>query len=298
MRKDIEFRAGDGTMLRGWHYVPDGSRGRVPTIVMCHGFSAVKEMYLDRYAELFVQAGLAALVYDNRGFGASEGSPRLEIDPWLQVRDWRDALTFAEGLLETDGARLGAWGSSYSGGHAIVVAALDRRVKCVASQVPLVDGLQTVQRLISPDKLPGIRALFDADRRNRYAGQPPAVMPVVAQDGPSALPTPDSYAWMTQTAKQRAPAWCNEVTLRTLEMLSEYAPGDYIARVSPTPLLMLVAREDFLCLPDVQLAAFERALPPKRVQILDGGHFDAYTHGFEVSGPAARDWFVEHLLHA
>lgn len=298
MRHDIEFKAGDGTLLRGWHYVPDGAKGRVPTIVMCHGFSAVKEMYLDRYAELFAAAGLAALVYDNRGFGASDGTPRLEIDPWQQVRDWRDALTFAETLPATDATRLGVWGSSYSGGHAIVVGALDRRVKCVVSQVPLTDGLQTAQRLISPDKLPGIRAMFDADRRARLAGQPPAMMPVVAQDGPSALPTPDSWEWMTQTAEQRAPSWRNEVTLRTLEMLSEYAPGEYVARVSPTPLLMLVAREDYLCLPDVQLAAYERALQPKQLKILDGGHFDAYTKGFEASGPAARDWFVTHLLNA
>jgi dienelactone hydrolase len=50
MRTDVEFDA-DGTMLRGWLYVPDGASGPVPTIVMAHGFSAVKEMYLDRFAE-------------------------------------------------------------------------------------------------------------------------------------------------------------------------------------------------------------------------------------------------------
>ena len=44
MRKDIEFKTEDGVTLRGWHYLPDGRRGKVPTIVMAHGFSAVKEM--------------------------------------------------------------------------------------------------------------------------------------------------------------------------------------------------------------------------------------------------------------
>ena len=57
MRKDIEFRTEDGVTLRGWHYVPDGGRGPCPTIVMAHGFSAVKEMYLDRFAEVFAAAG-------------------------------------------------------------------------------------------------------------------------------------------------------------------------------------------------------------------------------------------------
>ena len=56
---------------------------------MAHGFSAVKEMYLDAFAEVFVQAGFGALVFDNRNFGASDGAPRQEIDPWQQVRDYR-----------------------------------------------------------------------------------------------------------------------------------------------------------------------------------------------------------------
>jgi pimeloyl-ACP methyl ester carboxylesterase len=72
MREDVEFDA-DGVTLRGWFYTPDGATGAVPTIVMAHGFSAVKEMYLDRFAEAFADAGLAALVYDNRNFGASDG---------------------------------------------------------------------------------------------------------------------------------------------------------------------------------------------------------------------------------
>jgi dipeptidyl aminopeptidase/acylaminoacyl peptidase len=66
MRRDIEFKTEDGVTLRGWHYLPDGSQGRVPTIVMAHGFSAVKEMYLDQFAEAFANAGLGVLVFDNR----------------------------------------------------------------------------------------------------------------------------------------------------------------------------------------------------------------------------------------
>jgi alpha-beta hydrolase superfamily lysophospholipase len=93
MRRDISFKTTDGTTLRGWHYRPDGARP-YPTIVLAHGFSAVKEMYLDKYAEAFVKAGLASVVYDNRGFGESDGDPRQEIDPWLQIRDYSDAITF------------------------------------------------------------------------------------------------------------------------------------------------------------------------------------------------------------
>jgi len=70
---------------------------------MAHGFSAVKEMYLDAYAE----AGLAALVFDNRNFGASDGEPRQEIDPWAQVRDYRDAITWVRTRSEVDAEDVG-----------------------------------------------------------------------------------------------------------------------------------------------------------------------------------------------
>ena len=78
MRQDIEFDA-EGVTLRGWLYLPDGAAGPVPSIVMAHGFSAVKEMYLDAFAEAFAASGLGALVFDNRNFGASDGQPRQEI---------------------------------------------------------------------------------------------------------------------------------------------------------------------------------------------------------------------------
>jgi X-Pro dipeptidyl-peptidase (S15 family) len=108
MRKDIEFKIEDGVTLRGWHYLPDSRQGKLPTIIMAHGFSAVKEMYLDRFAEVFAAAGLSSVVFDNRNFGASEGEPRQEIGPWRQLRDYRDAITYAETLASTDPNVLGS----------------------------------------------------------------------------------------------------------------------------------------------------------------------------------------------
>jgi fermentation-respiration switch protein FrsA (DUF1100 family) len=243
---------------------------------------------------------LAALVYDNRNFGASDGEPRQEIDPWVQVRDYRHAITFARTLPEIDRERIGVWGSSYSGGHVIVVGAIDRRVKCVVSQVPLVSGYRNILRLVRADLLAGLRAQLDADREARFAGKPPAMIPVVSEDpmGPAALPTPDSWRWFTETARTRAPAWRNEVTLRTVEMLMEYEPGTYIERVSPTPLLMIIAAGDHLAVADEAFAAYHRALEPKQLVILNGGHFEAYVEDFERASGAARDWFVQHLVRA
>lgn len=296
MRRDVEFDAG-GVTLRGWHYLPPKSKKRVPTIVMAHGFSAVKEMYLDKFAEAFVDAGFGALVFDNRNFGASDGEPRQEIDPWEQIRDYRHAITYATTLKEVDADRIGIWGSSYSGGHVIVVGAIDRRVKCVVGQVPVVSGHQNARRLVRADFVDAVGGMFDADRANRFAGKPPAMIPVVDADpmAASALPTPDSYTWFTETGNTRAPSWINEVTLRSVEMFWEYEPGAYLPYVSPTPVLVVVARGDVLCVSDLAIDAFENAREPKKLVILPGGHFDAYVAGFEGASSAATEWFVEHL---
>ena len=295
-RRDIEFDAG-GVTLRGWFYPAEGAGSPGPAVVMAHGFSAVKEMYLDRFAEVFAAAGLNVLVFDNRCFGASDGEPRQEIDPWAQVRDYRDAITYLHTLPEVDPGRIGIWGSSYSGGHVLVVAAIDRRVKAVVSQVPLISGHANLRALVRADFIAGFRELFDADRLARFQGKAPGMVPVVDKDplAASALPTPDSWEWFSQTGETRAPAWRNEVTLRSVEMFTEYEPGGYLPWISPTPLLLLVAVGDHLVPSELAIAAFDTAHQPKELIILPGGHFDAYTVGFEASSGPARDWFLRHL---
>jgi fermentation-respiration switch protein FrsA (DUF1100 family) len=296
-RETVEFSA-DGTVLRGWLFRPRDRARLAPVVVMAHGFSAVKEMHLPAYAEVFASAGFVVLVYDHRNFGASDGQPRQEIDPWQQVRDWRDAITWVGQQPGVDPSRIGIWGTSYAGGHALVLGAIDRRVRCVVAQVPLVSGHANARRLTRADMLAPVQAMFDADRLQRHQGQPPALIPVVsnAPGVPAALPTADSWQWFTETARTHAPAWRNEVTLRSIEMYTEYEPGTYIARIAPTPLLMVVAAGDHLAVADLALDAYNRACEPKRLELLPGGHFDAYAGaGFEQASAAARDWFVRHL---
>ena len=288
-RRDIEFRTGDGVALRGWRYIPDSGTAPFPTIVATHGFSAVKEMYLDRVAERFAEAGFAVLVYDHRNFGSSDGEPRQEADPWLQVRDLRDAITYAQTLAKTDSGRVGLWGTSFSGGHVVVAAGLDWRVRCVVAQVPGLGG---------PRVPKGASALLDRlaeDRRDRMEGKPPAMVPVVAAQGPAALATPDAYEWFTRTGAERAPAWRNEVTLRSLELMMSYRPRLYMRDVAPAPLLMIVAARDSLIPVEGLREAFAEASEPKKLLELDCGHFDPYVERFEECASAATAWFREHL---
>jgi cephalosporin-C deacetylase-like acetyl esterase len=296
MRLDITFKTSDGLTLRGWHYLPDERTAPVPTLVMCHGFGGVKEMNLDDFGAAFAQAGFGVVVYDNRCFGDSEGEPRQEVNPWLQVSDLRDAITFAQSLPTCDPARIGVWGSSYSGGHAIVVAALDRRVKCIVAQVPLISGVENVRRFVRADMMGAVRSMLDADRQARFTGEPPGTMPLVAPttDALAVMPTADAWAF-TEQIRPHAPNFRNCVTLRSVDLFATYEPGLYTHRVSPTPMLMIVGSEDTVCAPDVAYAAYERALHPKQLVTLACGHFDPYAQCFDAAFAAARDWFAAHL---
>jgi cephalosporin-C deacetylase-like acetyl esterase len=299
---DVEFDA-EGVALRGWLYRPREGAPAAPAVVMAHGYNCIKELYLDRYAEALASAGHVVLAYDHRNFGDSDGEPRQELDPLLQVRDYRNAITFVQTLEGVDADRIGVWGTSLSGGHVLVVAAIDRRVRCVVAQVPTISGWQSTLRRIAPPALPGQRKAWDADRLARYKGNPPKTVPMVVDpDAGGAASHASADAWEFFMGKN-APAedrwrfekWRNEITLRSLEMYSEYEPGSFVERIAPTPLLMVIGDTDVVCPADLGLAAYNRAGEPKRLELYPGGHFAAYTDQFERASAAATDWFVQHL---
>ncbi|MCX7169607.1 MAG: alpha/beta hydrolase [Proteobacteria bacterium] len=300
MRRDIKFKS-EGLQCAGWLYVPDDlAKGKKrPAIVMAHGFSATKEMYLQNFAEVFCRAGFVVMVFDYRFLGASEGEPRGQVIPYQQHQDYRNAITWAQQQPEVDSGKIGVWGSSYSGGHVLHLAAFDKRIKAVVSQVPAVDCYANAQRLMRPDHFEGFRDALLADRAQRFAGGPVNYADVVAPQGsPSVLPTPDSFEWFIKTHETMAPTWINKVTLESLEYFLEYRPITSIELISPTPLLMIVAEGDVLVPADLAIAAFAKAREPKVLELLSGGHFDAYLagKGFEEASGKAANWFKKHLL--
>ena len=86
------------------------------------------------------------------------------------------------------------------------------------------------------------------------------------------------------------------MTLRSLDFRLEYEATPYLGRISPTPLLMIIADNDIITPTDIALRAFERALEPKKIVLLQGDHYVPYLEGFDRSSGAARDWFLQHLL--
>jgi uncharacterized protein len=293
-REDVEFHGDQGVALRAWLYQPPGL-GPHPGITMAHGYAGVREHGLDRFARLFAEAGFVVLVHDHRGFGHSDGEPRNDVDPWRQINDWRCAISYLEALPRVDAHRIGLWGSSYAGGHAIVLGATDRRLRAVVSQVPTTSGYQQSLRRVPPDQESALEASFvDSDRRT-FNGEPPPVQAVASADPDvaAAYRSAEAIAFFTQPIPPGV--WHNEVTVRSTRAARMYEPGAWIDRVSPTPLLMVVGLQDTITVTALALETYERALQPKRLVTIPGGHFDPYLDQFTAASTAARDWFVEHL---
>jgi uncharacterized protein len=289
----------DWRNARSSHRQPEGR----PSCLTCtsiylwaHGFAGVKEHGLERFAQAFAAAGFVVLVHDHHNFGTSGGDLRRDVDPWRQIADWRRAISYLEARAEVDPSRIGLWGTSYAGGHALVLGATDRRLRCIVAQVPTISGYEQGLRRVSPDATPALEHAFNDDERAQLRGEPPRRQAAVSGD-PSV-----AAAYRSQDAidfyLQPIPAglWQNEITLRSTRAARMYEPGLWISRVSPTPLLLVVARDDKLTAADLALAAYERALEPKRLGLIPGGHFDPYLDQFSLAATAATEWFREHLL--
>jgi pimeloyl-ACP methyl ester carboxylesterase len=297
MKREVTFES-EGAEMSGWYYSPD-SPPPWPLVVMAHGFSATKGMVADRYAEAFATAGVAALLYDHRGFGASGGEPRQRIDPRVQARGYRDAISFATTLSEVDPTRVAVWGDSSSGGVALVVAALDDRVAAVAVQVP------SIARDFPPDDPDG--SLCESMEETVRSGSVESAekeilgpLPVVSDDQgrrPSALKPATAFRWFTGYGTRSGTNWVNEVTVVRPD---RWHPG-LCARNVTCPTMFVVSPEDEMpgSKPAVARDTYDRLAGPKEWVEIPGGHFGLVYHPsetFDEASSAQSRFLTETLL--
>lgn len=287
MRTDVEYES-EGVTIAAWLYPAEGP-GPHPGVVMSTGYAGVRGgLHGYGFPQAFAAAGLTTLLFDNPNLGASGGAPRQELDPLKQQRAYRDGITFLAALDDVDADRIGIWGTSYSGGHVLVVGAQDRRVRAVVSQAMTISGHENSLRRHSPVEYAALADRFSEDRRRRARGEEPAM--VQAFD-----PASDSYRKAMARPPEDREGWRNEITLRSLEMYDEYEPGMHIPRISPRPLLMIVPTGDQLTPAEDALAAFSQAHEPKRLVTVPGDHYAVYEEEFETTSTAAIEWFRAHL---
>jgi fermentation-respiration switch protein FrsA (DUF1100 family) len=300
-KRDVMFKSGQ-TFAAAWLFLPARAclHARVPAVAMAHGVGAVKEMYLAPFARRFAEAGIAALVFDYRGFGASGGEPRQRVSPRDQMEDYRNALTWLSLQPEIDADRLAVWGTSFSGAHVIQVAAHDPRVKVVVSQVGPMDLGQIVRELAGPEQFAGLQHLAVQERVRHATEGGERYIPSTGRPGEGFALQADqeSFDFGHRAQATVAPTWRNEVAVSSLEAILEHAAGRFIDLVAPRPLLMILAKGDAIVPPDSNRRAFARAGEPKRLLEIEGGHYSVYTGpGADQAAQAATNWFTEHLVN-
>ena len=300
-RLDVEFQS-EGATVRAWFYKADGSGPR-PAVVLAGGWCYVREIVMPTYAQAFAQAGVHAMIFDYRNLGVSDGDNRQHLDPWAQIRDYQNAISFLERRDDVDSQRVGVWGISYSGGHALILAAIDPRVKSIVSQIPVIDGYENMRRAHGTMEYRRLWDLVLKDRKLRYerAGER-LYLPHATENSEaevSAWPFPETVRTFTAIKNSEAPLYQNRSTVESVDLLMTYDVGPFVKRIYNTPTFMIVAEGDDLTLWDLEIGAFN-AIPSarKKLHVLPHTtHMTLYSDQSKVKTAAklATDWFSETL---
>ncbi|MFI7481175.1 alpha/beta hydrolase [Kocuria sp. M1R5S2] len=306
MIRTVSFDSG-GTSCTARLYRPAGDDPR-PCVVMGHGFTGTQDQ-LTPQAELFAEQGLAVLTFDYRHFGASGGHPRQVVDVGEQLEDWRAAVDLARRLPEVDPEALALWGSSFSGGHVLRLAAEDPAIRAVVVQVPefgmgagsVADEIRAKrQRKGVPLRTilgVGTRLLGAAVRDEVRArrGRPPHLLPVFAPPGGIGAVIDPRHQRFLARAEETGPTWRNEFAARLFLHPPRYRAGT--AERVAVPLLVCVAEHDTETNPRAA-AEIARAAPRGGTLSYPVGHFDLYEDPWQQRVTEDQSRFLRRHLTA
>jgi alpha-beta hydrolase superfamily lysophospholipase len=272
--QSVEFES-EGATLRGRMFLP-GGEPPFPVIAMANGFSATVTMTIHRYAEAFASSGVAALLWDHRNFGISDGEPRLQVNPWLQARGYRNALDFLATDSRVDPERMGVWGDSMTGGIVLVVAACDERVRVVVAQVPAC-GRSAPPADPDGQRFAQMRSTLLKGDINPTPETTVGPLPVVSADqaGTPSLLTPlTAFRWFIEYGARHNSGWENQATRASPPVPEPYHAALAAPFVS-VPTLALISPDDEMpgSNPEVARAAFLSIGGPTEIVDIDGGHF-------------------------
>ncbi|ANI39475.1 alpha/beta hydrolase fold protein [Mycolicibacterium vaccae ATCC 25954] len=272
-RDDVRIPARGGE-IAAYLYRPQVSDRPAPCVVMAHGFTGTRDDGLPGYAEAFCGAGYAVALFDYRHFGASTGEPRQLLDIAEQRRDYHSVIAWARHLDGVDPDRLVAWGTSFSGGHVLAVAAEDPQIAAVIAQAPFTDALATL-REIPPRNIPRVMLAAVRDQLGAWRGQPPYTVPAVGEPGTVAAMTSLDAKPGFEAMIGPNSLWRNEFAARLMFRFAFCRPGRAAAKL-PMPVLLCVCDDDVVTPPGPSVTAARHA-PRGELRRYPYGHFDIYN---------------------
>lgn len=301
--KSVTFPSG-GTTCAADLYLPPGfdPARSWPALVLCHGFTVLKSS-LTPEGELFAEAGYVTLAIDYRHFGESGGEPRGRLFPMQEVEDARNAISFLQRLAGVDADRIGIWGTSFGGGIVSYTAAVDRRVKAVVAQAPILDGYRWLRSLRGAAEWERFLDEVDALRQRRYDEDgSPQINPLAPQPGDIAVTPPDDRAVAAFTEyyeKHGEPMLhtSDAFDLESIEKILEFNAVSMVHRINPRAYCIIALTGFDIYHPrDLIEEAYRQAGGPKQLVTLPLDQLDIYWNtGRQLALPPAREWFGRHL---
>ncbi len=292
-----------GVRCEAWHLPARSTalttdNGR-PCVVMAHGFGATRDSGLLPFAEQFADLGVDALVFDYRGFGTSDtprGAPRQDVDHRRHREDYHAALAAARALEGVDADRVVLWGSSYSGGHVIAVAAADQRVAGVISQGAAMDGLAALLGVRQESGTATALALTRAglaDLARAARRRPPLMLPLTGPPGSEAVIS--APGGQEGYASIMGPTFRNEMCARGALRIATNRPVRQASRIT-CPVLLVAAEQDNIAPVSAVHAVAQEVGDLAEILSLDVGHFEIYTGAAFEKNVARQVRFLRRLL--
>lgn len=289
MYQPVSFES-HGSNIAGHLYLPEASStAPLPLIILCHGFCGVKELLLPTYAEYFAKQGYAALTFDYRGFGESEGeSGRLV--PKLQIEDIHSAIEWSVAHVNIDSNRIGLWGSSFGGANAIIAASQSDKVKCVVSQLTFADGEDVITGEMSAEEKDKFLATLERMREKKAKTGKEMMVPIA-----KVLSDEQSVEFFNQY-KVDFPALTIKIPFLTVWETMNHKPIQSLPALDK-PLLIVAASEDGVNPVAESQKLFDAANEPKKLYIEQGAtHYQIYQgEKFEAVVKQELDWFNTYL---
>jgi uncharacterized protein len=252
-----------------------GPSGR-PCVVMANGFGGTRDCGLLAYAEGFAAAGLDVVAFDYRGFADSTGTPRQLVSHRRQRQDYHAAIAAARQMSGVDPERIVLWGTSFSGGHVVVVAARDNRVAAVISMTPAIDGLVALTQMArsaSAREMKGAMTNGLRDVLRAVTRRAPHYVPIVGAPGSGAVITiPGAEEALMPLV---GPSWRNEVCARAVFGLPFNRPIRFAKRLD-CPLLVQVGTNDQMAPPATGRRATAKAGRQAEFREYPVDHLDVY----------------------
>lgn len=287
-----------GQRVAGVLHVPAGAE-RGPGVVLTGPFTGVKEQVVAVYARLLADAGIAALAFDHRSFGASEGTPRQHEDAGGKLADLRAATSALAAHPAVDPARIGCVGVCLGGGYALRHSAFDPRIRAAAFVAAAFNDPRVMREgMGAAGYREQLRAFAAVEQRQYATGETEYLPAVDGSGGEAAMPGREPWDYYG-TERSAAPGWVNRVTRLSVRELLTFDAAMGAEFLEGTPALFIHGRRDDFCSPEGASATYERAQSAdKELVWLDtSNHIDLYDNPVFVRPAAARlaEWLTARL---